>query len=96
MYKRQAQAIGIHGLEQNGVIALGHALLDLADLLGGVLVGAEDAQLHAQLVGLGLSALGDGDLERVGLMLLDQGDLVSAALGGSCLLYTSRSRSAAV
>ena len=68
-----AQAIGIHGLEQDGVIALGHALLDLADLLGSVLIGAQNVQLYTQLIGLRLCALGDADLERVGLVLLDEG-----------------------
>ncbi|CAN4006575.1 Mg2+ and Co2+ transporter CorB, partial [Dysosmobacter welbionis] len=79
-----AQAIGIHGLEQDGVIALGHALLDLADLLGSVLIGAQNVQLHTQLIGLRLCALGDADLERVGLVLLDEGNLIGAvsALGG--------------
>ena len=85
-----AQAIGIDGLKQDGVEALGHALLDLGDLGGGILVGAQNGQLNAQLRGLGLGGLGDGDLERVGLVLLDQSDLVGGAFGFAALSGSGR------
>jgi len=74
-----SKAVRINRLEQDGIIALGYALLNLADLGSSVLISAQDGQVNAQLVSLGLSSLGYGNLECVGLVLLDEGDLVGIA-----------------
>ena len=51
-----SKAVRINRLEQDGIIALGYALLNLADLGSSVLISTQDGQVNAQLVSLGLSS----------------------------------------
>ena len=81
-----AESVGIYGLKQDCLVAFGSALLDLADLLCSVLVSAEDGEFDTKLCSLGFCCLGDSDLECVGLVLLNQGDLVAAC---SCISFGS-------
>ena len=79
-----AESVGIYGLKQDCLVTFGSALLDLADLLCGVLVSAEDGEINAKLCCLGFCCLSDSNLECVGLVLLDQGNLVAAC---SCISF---------
>ena len=84
------QAVRIDRLKQDCVKALGDALFNLADLGCGILICAEDGQIHAHFLCFGFCGLRDGDLERVCLMLRDQRDLVCAALAAVTAVACSR------
>ena len=57
-----SKAVRINRLEQDGIIALGYALLNLADLGSSVLISTQDGQVNAQLGGLRLDL---GGAERI-------------------------------
>ncbi len=83
-------SVGVNGIHDQHADALGHQILNVADLLGHVITGIDHGQIHARGSGSLLGALGQSDEE--GVVLGGDGQADGAAgglgLGGSRGLFT--------
>ena len=86
------RAVGVRGVEQDGAVTGGDDVLEVARLLGGVVLRVEDGRLIAKLLGPLLGGVGEHDKPRIVERGDDDGDFGLAARRGAVLLTTGSQR----